>query len=149
MKPTDTHQYLHKDSCHPGQCKPSIPYSQALSIRRIFSERRDYLRRTEEMKGYLINQGYNENEVQHQINRMKGLDKDTLLLSRKRTSAPLERVPLIVTYHPSLPPLNSILAKHSSILDVSERLRWAVSNPPLVAYCRPPHLKNIFSEGYI
>ena len=74
---------------------------------------------------------------------MKGLDRDALLLSRKRTRGPLNRVPIIVTYHPCLPLLNSILAKHSSILNVSERLRRAVSNPPLVTYRRPSNLKNL------
>ena len=34
-KPTDTHQYLHRHSCHPGHCKAAIPYSQALRLRRI------------------------------------------------------------------------------------------------------------------
>ena len=36
-KPTDTHQYLLSDSCHPKHCKEAIAYSQALCIRRICS----------------------------------------------------------------------------------------------------------------
>ena len=89
VKPTDTHQYLHKDSCHPSHCKRGIPYSQALRIRRICSRTEDYLRRTQELKGYLINRGYNEDEVQQQIDRTIGLDRDALLRS-KRTKTPLE-----------------------------------------------------------
>ena len=49
VKPTDTHQYLRKDSCHPSHCKRGIPYSQALRIQRICSEKEDYLRRTQEL----------------------------------------------------------------------------------------------------
>jgi hypothetical protein len=36
-KPTDTHQYLSPQSCHPQHCTNSIPYSQALRIKRICS----------------------------------------------------------------------------------------------------------------
>ena len=39
-KPTDTHQLLHRTSCHPGHTKKGVPYSQALRIRRICSEDR-------------------------------------------------------------------------------------------------------------
>ena len=27
-KPTDTHQYLHRQSCHPHHCKKAIPYGR-------------------------------------------------------------------------------------------------------------------------
>jgi hypothetical protein len=34
---TDKHQYLSPQSCHPNHCTKSIPYSQALRIKRICS----------------------------------------------------------------------------------------------------------------
>ena len=43
-KPTDKHQYLHMDSCHPFHCKASIPYSQALPLRRIHSEKKSFIK---------------------------------------------------------------------------------------------------------
>ena len=90
-----------------------------------------------------MNRGYKEDEVQSQIDRTIGLDRDGLLFS-KRINAPLERVPLIVTYYPGLPPLRIILNTHSSILNVSERLReLAVRNPPFVVYRHPPNVKSL------
>ena len=94
-------------------------------------------------EGLLTNHGYHEDEIQQQIDRTIGLDRDVLLQS-KRTKTPLERVPLIVTYHPGLAPLRSILEKHSSILLVSERLKqFAERNPPLVTYRCPPNLRTL------
>ena len=54
-KSTEMHQYLHKQSCHPTHCKSTIAYSQALRLRRIRSNDDTYLRRTEELKEYLVN----------------------------------------------------------------------------------------------
>ena len=110
----------------------------------ICSEREDYLQRTQELKGFLIIRRYNnEDEIQNQIDRTTAFDREALLCS-KRTKTPLELVPLIVTYRPGLPPLRSILDKHSSILNVPEKLReLAVRNPLLVAYWRPPNLRTL------
>ena len=70
-KPTDTHQLLHHTSCHPGHTKKGIPYSQALRIKRICSEDRSFDRRVGVLKGWLVNSGYKEGEVDQQIERVR------------------------------------------------------------------------------
>ena len=53
-KPTDTHQYLHQRSCHPSHQKSTIPYSQALRLRRICSQEPDYFTHTKELRQHLV-----------------------------------------------------------------------------------------------
>jgi hypothetical protein len=50
-KPTDKHQYLSPQSCHPKHCTKSIPYSQALRIKRICSNEQTTKKRLGELKG--------------------------------------------------------------------------------------------------
>ena len=50
-KSTDTHQYLQKGSCHPWHVKKTIPYGQALRIRRICSDEKKFRMRSEELVG--------------------------------------------------------------------------------------------------
>ena len=45
IKPTDTHQYLHANSCLVYHSKKSIPYSQALRLNKICSENSFYDKR--------------------------------------------------------------------------------------------------------
>ena len=81
VKPRDTHQYLHRCSCHPGHCKHGIPYSQALRTCRICSRTENCLQRVSELKGHLINRGYYKDEVHTQIDKATRLDRSTLLQS--------------------------------------------------------------------
>ena len=70
-KPTDTHQPLHRTSCHPSHTKKGIPYSQALRIRRICSEETFFEDRVGDLKNWLLKRGYRENEVDSQIARVR------------------------------------------------------------------------------
>ena len=53
------------------------------------------------------------------------------------------RIPLVVTYHPTLPSVGSITKRHQHILQVSERLKDAFPLPPLIAFCRPKNLRDL------
>ena len=140
-KPTDTHQYLHQRSCHPGHCKSSIAYSQALRIRRICSDFSDYLHHTKELEEHLVTRGHNRVVVQEQINRATTTNRgDALRPSIKQTT---ERVPFVVTYHPQLPRIHQILTRHLPTLHISDTMRNAVALPPLVANRRPKNLKDL------
>jgi hypothetical protein len=52
-KPTDKHQYLSTQSWHAKHCTKSIPYSQALRIKRICSNEQTTKKRLGELKCYL------------------------------------------------------------------------------------------------
>ena len=70
-KPTDTHQFLHKTSCHPWHTKKVIPYSQALRYHRICSDDRQFKEHVDKLAGWLKDRGYEESFVNQQINLVK------------------------------------------------------------------------------
>ena len=57
-KPTDTHRYLHKKSCHPWHTKKAIPYGQALRFCRICSQDLQFQESVGELAGWLKDRGY-------------------------------------------------------------------------------------------
>ena len=127
---------------HPRRCKSTNAYSQALRMHRICSEDDLYLKRTKELEDHLVNRGYDRAEVQHQINRATRISRtEALGTSEVRT---MERVPLVVTFHPQLPLLGKILRDHLLSLHISNKTKEAVPNPPLVANQKPKNLKDLF-----
>ena len=58
IKPTDKHQYLYHTSCHPRMCKESIPYAQALRLRRICSRLDWFNHRAADLCRFLVARGY-------------------------------------------------------------------------------------------
>ena len=79
VKPTDTHQYLAANSCHPRHCKEAIPYSQALRMRRICSSDEAFNKRTSDLKKHLTRRSYDETTMQQQIERAKHLRQEDAL----------------------------------------------------------------------
>ena len=141
------HTDLSPESCHPKHCTTSIPYSQSLRIRRICSRNEDY---TKELKEHLKGQSfrfpssppYRDTTVDTQIQLATQTSLEEALLPHPRSPA-VERIPLVVTYRPGLTKLTSIVRKHLQILHISEKLRKAIPNPLLVAYRRPPNLRDL------
>ena len=51
------------------------------------------------------------------------------------------RVLFIVTYHPGLPNIGSMLRNIHPLLHISDRCKEALKDVPLMAFCRPKSLK--------
>ena len=66
IKPTDSHQYLHHSSCHPGACKRGIPFAQAMQLHRICSKSCFFFfeKRAEDLVEFLTDRGYKRAYVQ-------------------------------------------------------------------------------------
>ena len=131
MKPSDTHQYLHINSCHPKHCKTAIPYGQALRLRKICSEEENIQKRAEELKGYLLKRGYPEEHLGAEINRALSVPRDDSLMQQAQRKT--DRTPLVITYNPTLPSIGRITRRHHNILHASERLKQAIPSPPIIA----------------
>ena len=71
IKSTDRHQYLHFTSSHPNHTKRSIVYSQGLRVKRICSEKEDFLKHMREMKLWFLKRGYPENIVDQELGKFE------------------------------------------------------------------------------
>jgi hypothetical protein len=58
IKPTDAHQYLRYDSCHPRSTIKSIPYSQMLRMKKIHSDKQEGELAIQKMKGHFQQRRY-------------------------------------------------------------------------------------------
>ena len=139
-KPTDKHQYLFHTSCHPKGCKKSIPYAQALRLRRICSTSAAFEQRAADLTKYLVYRGYQVKFVRDQINRARVLDREELLAPR--SMATNKRIPFVVTYHPGLPNIGGILRELHPFLHYSERCKQAIKDVPMMAFRRPKSLQD-------
>ena len=104
----------------------------------------DYHQHVAEVKNYLMKRGHNGEKVQQGIDKATRIPREELLTPQVYKEN--EQVsPLVVTFHPDLPHLTHILHDHQCVIDISLRLREALPKCPLVAYCRPPSLKELLS----
>lgn len=149
VKPTDKHQYLHSTSCHPRHCKTGIAYSQALRLRRICSNQSDFVRHCRNLKKHLTSRGHSSRRVQKAINKVKSLPRDNVLAEKLPPKPKDGQVPLVLTYHPSLPPIRKIAHANHHILHTADRLQRAVPEPPIVAFRRPPNLRDILVRAAV
>ena len=110
VKPTDIHQFLASDPCHPGHIKRSVAFSQALRILRICSSLDVALEICSELAGFLIRRGHSKSNVNQQIR--SAIDKSTRNNSEPDHSASTNEkhiVPLVLQHYPGLPDINQIL----------------------------------------
>ena len=98
QKPTDTHPYLHWTSAHPPHLKRSIPYSQALRLRRICSSTDTLKKRIMEYLNFFVACGYTQHKVLHEMQKVLTLTQEECLQTKERE--PTDRIPLVTTFNP-------------------------------------------------
>ena len=87
-KQTDRQNYLDAQSEHPKSLKDSIPYSQALRIKRICSSRQEFLNQTAKMINQFQKGGYDRSLIEQQIDKAKLQEREQLLKEKKRKKLP-------------------------------------------------------------
>ena len=85
-KPTDSHTFLPPSSCHPPHIFKSIPYSQALRVRRNCSQPESTDRHLDNLKQYFDNCDYPPHLTQTQIDRARLIPRNDLLSEKRSTT---------------------------------------------------------------
>ena len=138
QKPSDTHSYLHWTSAHPPHLKRSIPYSQALWLRRICSSTDTLKKQIIEYSDFFVACGYERGKVLDEMKRVLTLTQEECLQTNERQ--PMDCIPFVITYKPHATFIAEVSKRNWNFLQSKERLVLILNKPPLVAYRR---LKNL------
>ena len=143
-KPTDAHLYLHYTSFHPKHQQKSIPYSQAIRMKRICSAPDLFQEACKNLKMNLRNRGYPTALIESAIRKAASKDRIDLLHSTNTpTTEPNPAIPFIVTYNPRTPPIKRILENNRKILTYSQDLQSIASRQFLLVQRRCLNLKQL------
>jgi hypothetical protein len=137
-KPTDRCQYLLPTSSHPAHITTNIPFSLCLRLVRICSDRATLILRLEELKQMLLSRSYDIKIIDGAISKAMDIDRK-LSLEKKVQEPTTNRIPFVITYHPGLPSLSTILKQGWKIMIKDEYLKKVFPLPPMVAYRQPKH----------
>ena len=142
-KETDRQTFLNINSEQPKSLKISIPYSQALRIKRICSTKKDFDHHSREPKERFLKQGYDQKLVDEQLEKVDKLVRDDLLQEKDQEQQDPKRIPLILTYSRFLPNLTAVVRKNWNILQTNKNLRGLFQEHPITAFKRNKNLKEI------
>ena len=143
-KETDSHQFLHFNSCHPYHTKKGIPYGQALRIRRICSKDIDFEKRSSDLIDWLTSRGHDRSLANSQIDRARLLNRDELLEETNKSIKVSNKTYLVMTYHPALSrKIYNILKDNQNILTCNEEHQRIFSEVPMVSFRRAKTIKDI------
>ena len=141
QKPTDTHSHLHWTSAHPPHLKQSIPYSQALRLRRICSSTSVLKQRILEYSNFFVACGYKRDWALSEMRKVLSLTQDESLRARERHTT--SRIPLVTTYNPRTLYIAEVANRNSHFLQSKERLAHIFRERPVIAYRRSKSLRDI------
>ena len=140
-KPTDAHLYLRKDSCHPPACTKGLIKGELLRARRICSTNDGFEKAATALKGYFVERGFNTADIDKTFKEITSLDRNEVLQYKPKKKN--DRVPFVITFHPRLRKLGSVLHKYFYLLQTNERLKRAFPESPMVAFRRLHNLKDM------
>jgi hypothetical protein len=142
-KPTDRKQYIHPSSCHPPHIFKSIPYSQALRLKRICTRNDDLLVELKNLQGYFTNRGYSLESIEASFNKALSTE-----VNQKQDQIEDEEDKqhsiMVIPYHPLNPGFATCI---SQLWQSHKHMIQDKIKKPLVAYTRPKNLKESLTRA--
>ena len=126
----------------------SIPYSQALRLKKICAETSELLKNLQVLKESFINRGFKEKFLDTEFQRLSEIERDPLLTPKSKEKDQ-KIIPFITTYNKTLPSLKQIINKYWHLLPINSNLRTAFEQEPLIAYRLNKNLRGLIGSKKI
>ncbi|XP_041423533.1 uncharacterized protein LOC108704076 isoform X3 [Xenopus laevis] len=139
-KPTDKITYLDPKSFHPPTTVSGLPYSQLLRVKRIVSTDSVFEERADEMMNNFVKRGYKQEMLEDIKQRVREVDRADLLVKKKARK--IDRLPFVSTFSSQSKQVRRIMYRHWHLLQMDQKLKPWTTNPPIMAYKRPPNLRD-------
>ncbi|KAJ8023326.1 hypothetical protein HOLleu_35733 [Holothuria leucospilota] len=133
FKPTDSHNYLMYPSNHPRSCTNSIPFSQLLRARRICSDDQDFAKVSKQIISFFEQRQYPQRVLSNALKRIQGIDRASAL-APKTDHTPTRRIPLVLSFHPSVTPIVRAIYRNVETLRHDPSTRDHFPDPPITAF---------------
>lgn len=148
VKPTDRQAYLHYTSAHPTHTKKSLPYSQALRIRRNTTDDAVLLNSLRDLTKTFAQRGYAKDFILEQTNKVLDRTQTQLLVKRLKHKT-TRRIPLVIDFHPHLDKLPSAATKiWHSLITSNRNIVSIYPEPCLTSFRRTKNLKDLLVSSH-
>ena len=144
-KPTDKQSFLHHKAYHPSSTKKSIPFSQALRLSRICSDKIDYFNQLEELKLKFTQRGYPATDIITQFKKASDIDRKETLKYKERTDT--RRLVFSTTFNKKLPNIRQCFDENWPLLSINPVISKVFKEKPVVAYRRNDNLRKLIGQN--
>jgi hypothetical protein len=133
-KPTETFQYLERDSAHPSSVFSSLIQGETTRHMRNKSSRSTFTDKIDIFCDKLVSRGYSKSEIKDTMNKVDYTGKSKTLLRKERKNAE-SKLCLTTTYDPKWNKLNATLHKHwDEIIGKNTHLNRIFPKKPIITY---------------
>jgi hypothetical protein len=95
----------------------------------------------------LKRRGYNDKVIESGFSKASEINRNNLLEYKEKKIS--KRVPLVLTYHPSLEKISDIVRHYWKEIEKSETLAKLFPEPPVVAFRRPKSIKDTLVRAVV
>ena len=138
-KNTENHRYLQYTSCHPMHMKNYIIFSQLLRYKRIYSDRKDFIKHSKEIVTHFLHIGYPIKFILKQWDKVNKVQRASQFTHREKTID--DHIPLVQTYHPTIVSIKKSFINEWKLNCNINSAKHLFCNSPVCAYRQPPNHK--------
>jgi len=117
-KPTNSHMYLHGQSCHPSSSINGISIGVATRLRRICSSDDEFDTKAKEYKGFLAARNHKPAVISQAFDSVRNIPREEVR-NTKTTTTQISKVIISTEFNPRGPNIRKIINKHLDLINGS------------------------------